>query len=133
MTNSSDEDDIPLLDDIVSATSPDQAGDSPFDQIVETLMDDRWKQSYNDLLTRARHAISSESEYWSGNDPEQAETTLAVIENIHLTFESQIRETITSSLEQHINELRELLLHSLRDQLNQLPELLSEKEDDGFE
>jgi len=131
MTSSPDEDDIPLLEDIVSPDNPVEPRGSPADLIIETLMDDQWKHSYNGLLANARNKISSARLQWSNDKSEEA--AQALLDRINLTFEAQIRETINSSLEQHINELREALLQSLRDQLDQLPGLFAEKEDDGPE
>jgi len=131
MTSSPDEDDIPLLEDIVTSDSPVQTENSAADMIIGTLMDDQWKHSYNDLLSNARDKISSARMHWSNDKSEDA--AQAFLERIQLTFEAHIRETINSSLEKQIDELRETLLQSLRDQIELLPVLLAEKEHDGPE
>lgn len=138
------EDDIPVLEDIVGKVDqpesvpvqgpdPDPPRESitPADLIVETLLDDQWKESYDTLLIEAREKISSARMHWSSD--KSAESAQALLGKIHLTFEAQIRETISNSLEQYIDELRESLLLYLHDQVAQIPALLEQKEDDGPE
>lgn len=130
------EDDIPVLEDIVrDVNQPDSEASeeslTPADLIVETLLDDQWKQSYDTLLVEAREKISSARMQWSTDKSE--ESAQALLDKIHLTFEAQIRETINNSIEQYIDELRVSLLTSLRDQIAQIPALLEQKEDDGPE
>jgi hypothetical protein len=140
------EDVIPVLEDIVGEVDqpvsdpgpgpdpdpdPQHESTTPADLIVETLLDDQWKESYDTLLSAAREKISSARMQWSMDKSE--ESAQALLDKIHLTFEAQIRETINNSIEKYIDELRESLFKSLQDQIAQIPALLEQKEDDGPE
>ncbi len=130
------EDDIPVLEDIVGEDGPIEhdISEQPLpasDLIVETLLDDQWKQSYNALLVEAQEKISSARMQWSQDKSEASAQEL--LAKIQLTFEAQIRETIDNSLEQYIEELRETLLQSLHNHITQIPDLLEQKEDDAPE
>ena len=99
------------------------------ENIIEALLDDSWKQSYDELLGVAREQISTARIHWSRDRAEAS--AHAFMKKINLGLEQNISEAVNDVLIKHTDELRDRILQSLRQELKNIPEFLSHKDTNG--